>query len=110
MKKEKLKSLIYKRFEECETISQFREDVFNLIDLYFEESENKYYFFTIQAENSQGSISNWNYISDKNPLDKLINIKRDEENGFNTYHNFIILNCFEITEEQFFKYRNQFEN
>jgi len=110
MKKEELKKLIYKRFEECETISQFRQDVFDLIDLFFEEQKDKYYFFTLQATNRQGSISVWNYITNKSPIEFLLEIQGTEEKGSRTYYNFVIINSFEITKEEYEKFKDKFEN
>jgi len=110
MKKEELKKLIYKRFEECETISQFRQDVFDLIDLFFEEQKDKYYFFTLQATNRDGHDSSWNYITDKNPIESLLKIQSAEEKGSRSYYNFVIINSFEITKEEYEKYKNKFDN
>lgn len=65
----------------------------------------KYYFITYQATNRQGSISIWNNVTNKSPMEFIKDTQKTEQNGSNAYHNFVVLNTCEISEDEF----NQFD-
>ena len=67
-----------------------------------------YYFITYQATNRQGSISIWNQVINQTPMKFIKHIQSVEENGSNTYYNFVIVNTCEISWEQFNEYENCF--
>lgn len=68
----------------------------------------KYYFITYQATNRQGSVSIWNDVIDKSPMEFIIDIERAEEMGSDTYYNFRVLNTLVLSKEEFDKFKGHF--
>ena len=68
----------------------------------------KYYFITYQATNKQGSVSIWNQVINKSPMEFIKSIQETEERGSNTYHNFVVINTLEISENEFYIYKYNF--
>jgi hypothetical protein len=68
----------------------------------------KYYFITYQATNKQGSVSIWNQVINKSPMEFIRSIQDTEEKGSNTYHNFVVINTLEISENEFYIYKYNF--
>ncbi len=72
----------------------------------------KYYFITYQAENwIGGKIDVWNDLTDKTPMQFLLD-KKDQgkygskgHNFFSPYYNFAILNALEITESEYNEFK-----
>lgn len=68
----------------------------------------KYYFITYQATNRQGSVSIWNDVIDKSPMEFIIDIEKTEEMGSDTYYNFRVLNTLVISKNEFDKFKDHF--
>ena len=70
----------------------------------------KYYFITYQATNSQGSISKWNQVTDKSPMEfiKQVEAAEDQRTPFRRYFGFVVINTCEISVEDFNKYEDEF--
>jgi hypothetical protein len=70
----------------------------------------KYYFITYQATNSQGSISKWNQVTDKSPMEFIKKIEAAEDQGtpYKRYFGFVVINTCEISVEDFNKYEDEF--
>jgi len=70
----------------------------------------KYYFITYQATNSQGSISKWNQVTDKSPMEFIKEVEKGEDQGtpFRRYFGFVVINTCEISAEDFNKYEDEF--
>ncbi len=68
----------------------------------------KYYFITYQATNRQGSVSIWNQVINESPMKFIKHVQSAEENGSNTYYNFVVLNIFEISNEEFNEFDGHF--
>jgi hypothetical protein len=68
----------------------------------------KYYFITYQATNRQGSVSIWNQVINESPMKFIKYIQSVEENGSNTYYNFVVLNTCEISKEEFSEFDGHF--
>ena len=70
----------------------------------------KYYFITYQATNSQGSISKWNQVTDKSPMEFIKQVEEAEDQGtpFRRYFGFVVINTCEISVEDFNKYEDEF--
>lgn len=68
----------------------------------------KYYFITYQATNKQGSVSIWNYVINESPMKFIKDIVSYEQMDSNTYDNFVVLNTFEISEEEFKEFEDHF--
>ena len=68
----------------------------------------KYYFITYQATNKQGSISTWNQVTDKNPMQFIKKIEMAEDSQDPTYRNFVVINTCEITESEFNDFDDHF--
>jgi hypothetical protein len=68
----------------------------------------KYYFITYQATNRQGSISIWNEVINQSPMEFIKDITDIEEQGSNTYYNFVVINTCEISMDEFNKYNGCF--
>lgn len=68
----------------------------------------KYYFITYQAKNREGSVSIWNEVTNQSPMKFIKEIESIEENGSNTYYNFVVINTCEISEDEFNEYEDCF--
>lgn len=68
----------------------------------------KYYFITYQATNRQGSVSIWNQVINQSPMKFIKHVQEVEERGSNTYHNFVVINTCEISEDDFKSYDGRF--
>ena len=68
----------------------------------------KYYFITYQATNRQGSVSTWNQVINESPMKFIKDIVSYEQMDSNTYDNFVVLNTFEISEEEFKEFKDHF--
>jgi hypothetical protein len=70
----------------------------------------KYYFITYQATNSQGSISKWNQVTDKSPMEFIKQVEEAEDQGtpYKRYFGFVVINTCEISVEDFNKYEDEF--
>jgi hypothetical protein len=68
----------------------------------------KFYFITYQATNRQGSVSVWNNVIYGSPMKFIKHIQSIEENGNNTYYNFVVLNTCEISKEEFNEFNGHF--
>jgi len=68
----------------------------------------KYYFITYQATNRQGTDSIWNQVINVSPMKFIKQVQEVEENGSNTYYNFVVINTCEISEEDFNTYDGHF--
>jgi hypothetical protein len=70
----------------------------------------KYYFITYQATNSQGSISKWNQVTDKSPMEFIKKVEEAEDQGtpYKRYFGFVVINTCEISVEDFNKYEDEF--
>ena len=68
----------------------------------------KYYFITYQATNKQGSVSIWNQVINQSPMKFIKHVQEVEENGSNTYYNFVVINTCEISEDDFNTYDGHF--
>ena len=68
----------------------------------------KYYFITYQATNGLGSVSIWNDVIDESPMTFIKRVQGVEENGSNTYKNFLVINTCEISKQEFNAYDGHF--
>ena len=68
----------------------------------------KYYFITYQATNRQGSVSTWNQVINESPMKFIKDVESYEQIDSNTYYNFLVLNTFEIAEEEFKEFEDHF--
>ena len=68
----------------------------------------KYYFITYQATNRQGSVSIWNDVINESPMKFIKDIQKTEEEGSNTYYNFVVLNTCKISENEFNEFYGHF--
>jgi hypothetical protein len=70
----------------------------------------KYYFITYEATHSSGSISRWNQVIDKSPMDFIKGVEKGEDQGtpYRRYKSFVVINTCEISEEDYNKFKDQF--
>ena len=68
----------------------------------------KYYFITYKETNRQGSVSTWNQVINESPMKFIKDIVSYEQMDSNTYDNFVVLNTFEISEEEFKEFKDHF--
>jgi hypothetical protein len=68
----------------------------------------KYYFITYQAKNRQGSVSIWNQVINSSPMEFIKHVERVEEEGIQTYYNFIVINTCEITHALYDAWKDHF--
>lgn len=68
----------------------------------------KYYFITYQANSRPGSVSIWNQVINESPMNFIKSVQVFEENGRNTYRNFVIINTCEISENEYNEFKVEF--
>lgn len=77
---------------------------------YFMTTNMKYYFITYQATHNSGPICKWNQVIDTSPMEFVKKVEAAEEGAtpYRNYRSFVVINTCEISEEDYYKFRDQF--
>jgi hypothetical protein len=68
-----------------------------------------YYFITYQGMNRNGSISIWNQVTNRTPMEFIKEVERVERESTGTYYrDFVVLNTCLISKEDYEKFHGEF--
>lgn len=71
--------------------------------------KKRYYFITYQAKRRGGiELCYWQDITDKLPMQFILDVQEAEEEGEKNYVDFVVTNVHEITEDEYYFYQYSF--